>query len=224
MIKSCGDKKNQWSQHFHAALWADRTTTRRSTGYTPYHLLYGTPHIFPFDIKERTWYTEKWGKVANREDLLALRTRQIMEIKNDRDTAADRTLKARIRAARDYAQNNKNRLTDGQFNRNQMVIVSHKRIGIENRHHKLDMLWSGPYRIHNRNASGSYILKELSGEVIEGSIPPRFLKPFYPRDEIEKNRDVLHNEETSTDKEEEIGHDEDFEPYQLSHKEDLEDE
>jgi transposase InsO family protein len=49
LMKYCQDKPEDWPKYFYSALWADRVTTRRSTGYSPFFLLYG--YHCPFSIE-----------------------------------------------------------------------------------------------------------------------------------------------------------------------------
>ena len=70
--KLCGSKKEKWSNWFYSALWADHIMTCRSTGFSPYYLLYGRPHLFPFNIRDPTWYTIDWHDIKTTEELLAI--------------------------------------------------------------------------------------------------------------------------------------------------------
>ena len=54
LYKTCAARPGDWPKYFHATLWADRITTKRTTGFLPYFLLYGVHALFPFDISNRT--------------------------------------------------------------------------------------------------------------------------------------------------------------------------
>eukprot|EP00253_Pinus_taeda_P006819 PITA_06819 len=41
------DNKRNWDSKLKYALWADRVTTKKSTGNSPFKLVYGTEAIFP---------------------------------------------------------------------------------------------------------------------------------------------------------------------------------
>jgi hypothetical protein len=76
----CEHKKHHWSQYFYAALWADRVTTKRTTGFSPYFLLYGKAPLFPFHISDKSWQMTDWHKVKTTTDLLAMRTKQFVAL------------------------------------------------------------------------------------------------------------------------------------------------
>jgi len=81
--KLCRQNKHEWSEWFYAALWADRVTTQRTTGFSPYHLMYGIPHIFPFNMEDECWYTIDWKKVCTTKDLITVRALQIAQVKEN---------------------------------------------------------------------------------------------------------------------------------------------
>jgi hypothetical protein len=181
--KLCGNKKNKWSRWFYPALWADRVTTRRTTGYSPYYLLYGKPHLFPYNITEETWYTIDWHGIETTTDLLAIRALQIRQMHADRQEAADRSKKSRVQAAEQYAIKNARRLISGKYAKGELVLVALKGPGIVRGSGlpKSADTWAGPFRITKRYQSGSYQLRELDGTILKGSVPAGHLKPFYTR-------------------------------------------
>ena len=44
------DNKNNWDSKLKYAMWADRVTTKKSTGSSPFKLVYGTEAIFPIQL------------------------------------------------------------------------------------------------------------------------------------------------------------------------------
>lgn len=194
--KLCKNQPHSWSDWFFPALWADRVSIRRTTGFSPYHLLYGSPHVFPFSMKEETWYLIPWEDVNTRVDLIAVRALQLQQLGIDREEAVLTTIKTRRRAAHDYAKRNQSRLTTRRFKPGELVIVTRKRIVTEGSNRKKsDEAWSGPYKILDVTESGSYILTELSGEKMNGSVPARHLKFFRVRDNDQTIQQLADQEE-----------------------------
>jgi hypothetical protein len=164
-------------------MWADRVTTRRTTGFSPYYLLYGRPHLFPFNISDETWYTIDWHGIETTEDLLIVRALQIRKMHVDRRAAADKNARARIQAAKDYATRHAGRLVSGLYAKGELVLIALKGPGIIRGSGlpKSADSWAGPFKINKKFQSGSYQLKELDGTKIRGSIPAGHLKPFYTK-------------------------------------------
>ena len=76
--RACVHEPNKWPLYVHLALLAMRCTISRATGYTPYFLLYGHHPILAFDVADCMWEVLDWHTVHSTEDLLAIRTQQIL--------------------------------------------------------------------------------------------------------------------------------------------------
>ena len=48
--KLLDDNKKNWDAKLKYALWADRVTIKRSTGNSPFKLVYGTEAVFPVQL------------------------------------------------------------------------------------------------------------------------------------------------------------------------------
>lgn len=181
--KLCGRNKNQWSRWVFTAMWADRVTTKRTTQFSPYYLLFGRPHLFPFALEEETWYTTQWHNIDSTEALLAVRAQQLSRLRIDRKLAVKNNMEARKKAADAYAKRNIGRLMSGKYRPGEYVLVAIKGTGISKGYGRIKSAdrWAGPFKIHARYQTGSYILKELDNTVIRGSVPASHLRPFYTR-------------------------------------------
>ena len=71
-----------WLDELPSVLWSLRTTPNRSTGYTPFFLVYGAEAVIPTDIEHDsprvTWYTETDAKEARENDVDLLKEAQEM--------------------------------------------------------------------------------------------------------------------------------------------------
>lgn len=214
--KLCGSKKEKWSNWFYSALWADRVTTRRSTGFSPYYLLYGRPHLFPFNIRDPTWYTIDWHDIKTTEELLAIRALQIRRLHMDRKEATKKNIESRVRAAKDYEIKNARRIISGKYGQGELVLIALKGPGIVRGSGLAKSMdtWAGPFEVVRRYQSGSYQLRELDGTIIKGSVPTSHLKPFYTK-EAKTRQELLSPDEESS---------EDIHPFHRTDDEDLQDE
>ena len=134
-----------WVSNLHAVLWADRTTTRASTGETPYRLMYGSDAILPIELSVPTWQTLPWDSVISTADLLAVRARQVQRRNKDFKEAA--LYLQRTRAENQELFNEKHRLRAKDFNVGDFVLLYDTKLD-NNHSSKLIYKWMGPYRIH----------------------------------------------------------------------------
>ena len=150
------------------ALWADRVTTRRTTGFSPYYLLYGRPHLFPFNLHDETWYTINWHDITTTEQLIAVRALQIRRLHMERKKASKKNIETRVQAAKDYAIRNARRMISGVYRKGELVLIALKGPGIVRGSGlaKSADTWAGPFEIVRRYRSGSYQLRELDGTKI----------------------------------------------------------
>ncbi|KAL5569292.1 hypothetical protein UlMin_025867 [Ulmus minor] len=72
---------NAWVEELPRVLWAYRTTSRTSTGETPFSMTYGTEAVLPVEVGEPSFRTTQFGSETNDQGL-ALNLDRI-EIKRD---------------------------------------------------------------------------------------------------------------------------------------------
>src|SRR6202790_3025458 len=135
---------SQWSKYFYSCMWADRVTVKWTTGHTPYYLLYGKHHVFPFDITDASWYTLNWNKIQTTEELLAIRGIQLAHRDKDIQAASNDVLQARIKSVQDYARKNENTLVHGNYTLGTLVLVFNS-VLIMQHGQKGEIGWIGPY-------------------------------------------------------------------------------
>ena len=66
-----------WRQMLPYALWADRTTHSSVIGYMPTELMTGQAPVMRTETAIATWTVLPWKEEMNREELLAVRIRQL---------------------------------------------------------------------------------------------------------------------------------------------------
>ena len=78
LSKYCSKEPQNWVQYLPLALWSDRISTRRSTGYSAFELLYGRDCLLPIELSLPSWGVVDWeGEVTDRESLIIARMRQL---------------------------------------------------------------------------------------------------------------------------------------------------
>jgi len=157
-----------WGRILPTALFADRTTVRAPTGYTPFFLTYGYEAITPIEESTATWRVMDWGRVRDHDQELAARTRSFQQLDHDREVAAKNVSAARQKTADRYNDRHSRLIRPAKLQPGDLVLVFDEKRAIDkSKARKLQFRWQGPLRVHSvSDQSGSYRLETLGGEVI----------------------------------------------------------
>ena len=131
----------KWVKNLDSVLWADRVTTRKSTGFSPFQLIYGEDCVLPIELSAETWATIDWNKVTTREKLLATRARQLQRRKEDIEKAQEAVRASREKNKKWFDKNKqirKDKLEKGDW-----VLVHNTQLE-KQWSKKLDNRWLGP--------------------------------------------------------------------------------
>ncbi len=183
------DRPGTWVDHLHLALWADRVSVRRSTGYTAFELLYGRDCILPVELSIASWSMVDWDDIRTREDLILARMRQL-EARNQEISQAAENLRNARKANKDYFDSHKV-LRNDRLRVGDLVLLFRDILPKRARNYKLDDRWSGPYRIREAPADSTYYhLEELDGTPLRSPIAGNRLRKFYARDVLSRDREI----------------------------------
>ena len=181
LAKSCQGRIANWPKLLPYALWADRTTHSSVTGFMPFELMYGQKPIMPTEEAITTWSILPWEMNISREDLLALRIRQLERHKEDVEQAKIKLKDARVKNKAAFDQKHRLRpiaLQDGDW-----VLVYDS--SLDNQYttmRKMVRRWFGPYVVMQVLDHGAYKLCELDGTVLKVPIAGKRVKLFKRRD------------------------------------------
>ena len=82
------DNKKNWDSRLKYALWADRVTTKKSTGNSPFKLVYGTEVVFPLQL---TLHVVKFlQEEQNEEEEMVKRIIDLAEIHQIREQLVEK--------------------------------------------------------------------------------------------------------------------------------------
>ena len=158
-------------------LFADRISTKRSTGYSPYELILGQPPILTIDLELETFFGIDWASVESTQDLLLARVQQLENRDSTLQMAHQKLMDTRKNSV-DYWNNKKT--TRQTLKKGQLVLVYNK--SLDSQYGKLfENKWNGPYRIKAQNPGGSYILEELDGTELARRFAANHVKEYHFR-------------------------------------------
>ena len=164
-------------------LWADRITTRASTGFTPYRLVFGQDCILPIELIAASWATVNWNRIKTRAELLAARAKQLERKEQDVCEAQENVRKSRLRNKAYFNKNRRERIDE--IGVGDLVLLYNSVLDTQ-WSQKLSNKWLGPYRIRQiAQDRGTYLLEELDGTKLEGIYAGDRVKRFHPRYGVE---------------------------------------
>ncbi len=162
IVKSCKGDFSQWPSKLAEAVFADRITISRVTGFSPYQLLHATEPLLPMDLIEATFLVENIRSGISTSELLAIRMRQLHKHPQDVERAAKILKKARFASKAQFEQRFAKRLSRDEYKSGELVLVRNTAIELShNRKHQPRYL--GPYEIDKKISEKSYALKDLDG-------------------------------------------------------------
>ena len=194
LSKYCSKQPNSWVRHLPLALWADRISIRRTTGFSAFELLYGRDCLLPIELSLESWSVVDWeGEITTREDLLTARMRQLDQRNIHEARAAINLKNSRLGDKAHFDSTKRLRTAAQQLHVGDLVLL-HNTIIQHSHSCKLDDQWRRPYWIRKiLEDSTFYRLEELYGTLLAASFAENRLKRFFTRSELDASRAELHD-------------------------------
>jgi transposase InsO family protein len=190
LVKLCKGDLSKWPLMVSAACYADRITTRRATGFSPFYLLHGVHPFMPCDLADATFMVTEFKPGMTDEELIMARTRQLLRMPQDVEKAQQILKKSRFRSKEAYEAKFGKRIQK-EYEPGALVLVRNN--PIENSvsiERKTANRYMGPYRVTRQTQGGSYVLEEMNGNVLRQTTAAFRLIPYIQR----KNLDDLAQE------------------------------
>ncbi|KAK0581166.1 hypothetical protein LWI29_010826 [Acer saccharum] len=148
-------EKSPWAEKLSEILWSYRTTPRRSTGETPFSLVYGSEAVIPIETRLSTARSKNPDEEQNNLEL----SFELDHLDDRRDRAALRTQSYQQQVARHY--NKKVRVPF--FKLHDWVLRRVFQNIREEGAGKLGPTWEGPYQITDVVGRRAYKIRGLDG-------------------------------------------------------------
>jgi hypothetical protein len=167
-----------WYKYFRLAIWANRISVRRPTGFSAFRLLYGCHCLLPIELESASCAAVDWEKVSTMEDHLTAQTQQLDQQTLDEAQGATNLRQSREGNGEHF--NTHRRLQSTVLEIGDLVLLHNT--AIEKSHNKkFDFYWSGPFGIREVFVNGSYQLTELDGTDVQDAVAGNRLKFFLRR-------------------------------------------
>jgi hypothetical protein len=163
-----------WVEELPSVLWGIRTTPNRSTGYTPFFMVYGTEAVMPTDIEHDSPRVVNYAEEDNEE----ARQNALDLLDVERELALSRTAIYQQGLRRYHSR----RVKSKTFQEGDLVL---RLIQQSKGMHKLTPPWEGPFVIAKKLGNDSYYLIDArddspkSQEEVERPWNVNLLRPFY---------------------------------------------
>ena len=171
MTKLLEDNKRSWHTKLKYALWADRISTKRAIGMSPFKLVYGTEVVFPASLGVPVMrYFQEQQEEPNH---MQRRINQIIELEDKRNKAYDN-----VQLYQEKIKNTFDRkVKEEQFQIDDLVLKWDD--PKEDKHGKFDHMWVGPYVIARHRGKNEFLLEYLNEVSLDSNpVNGRFLKHY----------------------------------------------
>jgi hypothetical protein len=190
LYKAADGDPSKWSQVAYSVIWAERVTTRKRMGCSPYFAATGTHPIIPLDIVEASYLQPPPDTALSTTDLMARRAIALQKRSEDLSKVYSKVFEARRKAAIRFEQQHSHTIQDFDFKKGALVLMRNTTIE-KSLNRKMRPRYLGPLIVIARNFGGAYILCELDGSVLHRPVGAFRLIPYFPRKSIKVPSDLI---------------------------------
>ncbi|XP_024023680.1 uncharacterized protein LOC112092255 [Morus notabilis] len=169
--KKLDDLKGKWAEELPKVLWAYRTTSRTTTGETPFSMAYGVEAVLPIEIETPTLRTVVHNDDDNAEGM-----------NGELDLLEEKRLNSQLRLAA-YQQRTtryyNKKVRQRRFVPGDLVLKRVTQSTKPKNTGPLGPTWEGPYRVRKMLRPGTYVLESLDSKKIQHPWNAEQLRLYY---------------------------------------------
>nr|GAT43392.1 predicted protein [Mycena chlorophos] len=183
LFKATGGDLRRWYYFLHQVLWADRITTRRGMGCSPFFAVTGAHPILPLDVAEATWLAEYPDCILTTDELVGLRARSLAKHTVHVEEMRTRVQDERRQSLAEYVAKYKHVIRDYHFGPGDVVLVRNT-VEEDSPSARNRERWWGPLIVVRRTQGGAYIVCEFNGAVWQKKIGQFRVIPYEQRRQL----------------------------------------
>ncbi len=190
LYKASEGDETKWARALPTVFWAERVTTRRRMGVSPFFAVTGTHPILPLDIVEASYLLPPPEAFLSTTELIARRAVELQKRQQQIEALRERVYETRIKAARQFEKDHATVMKDFNFKTGDLVLVRNTAIE-KSLNRKMRPRYNGPYVVLTRNRGGAYVLCELDGSVLDRPLAAFRVIPYFARTAIDVPTEAL---------------------------------
>ena len=188
----CNDKQNNWDKYLQSVMMAYRASPQKSTGYSPYYVLFGRNIRLPIDLLFR----------APQEDSTSNIHEYIQQLKTTSQKIGEK-VRENLGVAQKLQKDFYDRGHTVDFLQEGDTVMVHIPAGKKGLSPKLSKYWDGPYKVVKKFSDVTYKVKKINGVKIR-IVHFNRMKRVIVRDEdlagvVDEDDGVEENETSNTD-------------------------